>query len=223
MLSGLTFPLLVPFPMIDGIGKRRSAKVNQQLTELLPPEFAKINGVSADILRFPLLRDSAELLTAGLRHEMGYVLLLEAKLRAKEPTPAKFKQAVANTGKLFLRSAGVDWWSREKEKPLIEAAYNEQFRAYWGDLPSLFDPNHFNPKLLSEFDMVLMKLNVMKDAETILATLDYEEMAGLGHGFTYIAKHVARKTELVFGPRWASTRSTPVGASWLKMGIPVAA
>ncbi|MDZ4228770.1 MAG: hypothetical protein U1C50_00775 [Patescibacteria group bacterium] len=71
--------------------------------------------------------------------------------------------------------------------------------------------------------MVLRQLELMRQAETIQASVDFEEIAELGHGFTYIAKHVARKTELVFGPRWASTRSTPVGASWLKMGIPVAA
>ncbi|MDZ4228771.1 MAG: hypothetical protein U1C50_00780 [Patescibacteria group bacterium] len=94
--------------MIDGIGKRRSAKVNQQLTELLPPEFAKINGVSADALRFPVLKNSAEFLNPWLRHEMGYVLLLEAKLRAKERTPRQFKQAMTNTGNLLLRSVGVD-------------------------------------------------------------------------------------------------------------------
>ena len=214
-------PLLVPFPMIEGIGKRKSAMVNQQLTELLPAEFAKINGVSVDILRFPLLQDSAELLTARLRHEMGYALLLEAKSKSKEPAPAKFRQAVTNTGNLLLRSVGVDWWSREKDKPAIEAAYNEQFRSLWGDLPPLFDPE-LSGGIDTEFEMVLRQLDLMRRARTIQATADFEEIAELGHGFTYIAKHVAEKTELVFGSRWASTRSTPVGASWVKLGIPVA-
>lgn len=215
-------PLLDPFPIIKGIGKRNAAKFNQLLTELLPAEFAKINGVSVDGLRFPLLQKSAELVTPRLRHEMGYALLLEAKNRAQQRTPQKFRQAMTNTGNLFLRSVGVDWWSKKKDKAAIEVAYNEQFRGLWGDLPPLFDPQR-SGGIHTEFEMVLRQLDLMRQARTIQATADFEEIAELGHGFTYIVKHVAAKTELVFGPRWASTRSTPVGASWVKMEIPVAA
>ena len=117
---------------------------------------------------------------------------------------------------------GVDWWSKKKDKPAIEAAYNEQFRGLLGDLPPLFDPDS-SGGTHSEFEMVLRQLDLMRQAKTIQASLDFEEMAELGHGFTYIAKHVIKKTELVFGPRWASTKSTPVGASWVKLGIPVVA
>lgn len=215
-------PLLKPFPMYTGIGKRKAAKITQLMTELLPAKFAQINGVETEALGFPLLKDSGEFLNPSLRHEMGYALLLEAKLRAKERTPRKFKQAMTNTGNLLLRSVGVDWWSKKRDKPVIEDAYNEMFRDLWGDLPPLFNPESFGG-MHTEFTMVLRQLGLMRQAVTINSNFDFEEIAELGHGFTYIAKHVARKTELVFGPRWASTRSTPVGASWLKMGIPVAA
>src|SRR3972149_5985199 len=55
-------PLLVPFPMSKGMGVAKADAANQEMMKILPPEFAKINRVSVDILRFPLLQDSAELL-----------------------------------------------------------------------------------------------------------------------------------------------------------------
>lgn len=213
-------PLLAPFPLFEGIGEERSEVVNKFVMENLHSAFAEVNGVEQDVLRFPLLRDVAGLFDARLRHEAGYALMLLSKDRSKGEPPKEFEQAMWNTGNLLLRSAGVDWWIEEDGKQAIEEAYNEYFHEYWGDLPPLFDPERLSKKIFtSEFDMVLTQLHVMKDAKEIKGTLDYEEMAQLGHGFAYVAGHVAEKTQLVFGPRWPSLRSTPVGSSWVGIQV----
>lgn len=203
-------PIITPFPMGKTPGHER---LNNWLTDVLRPEYARSLQTEEERLRFPSFHEMAPYLNPYMRHEMGYSLLILAE---EEPTeagrPEGFERALRNMGNIFLMSTGVYWNIEPEEQQTLTEIYSRHFEQVWGPAPS-----EVKDQRVKAADIWL---RVMKDTVEVKYHQDWPDIADLGHGLEYMMLRVAKRGGkdsfqiLATGGGIPPNYGTPIGASY---------
>jgi len=211
--------LLTSFPLFKKDPDH--ANTNTLITNMLRPEYQEKFGIKKE-LRFPTFEKIAPALSPHIRHEIGYSLLMLAMNPDHEGAekPTRLKEALRNSGNLFLMSAGVRWHMNPPEQNSLERIYREEMQPLWGRAPT---------EAHSSVRGTDMQLRAMKqsDGATILMSQDWRDIADMGHGLEYmmlINKLNGGLNQIVgVGSGIPKTYGTPIGAGYLEMRIPKSA
>src|SRR5690606_9329361 len=90
-------------------------KVEQKLAEVIRQGFSEQLGIPAKDLQFKTLENFLLNLNDSLRHEIGYALMVLANDTEASGGSTEFREALWNTGHMFLLSLGIKWHLKEKE------------------------------------------------------------------------------------------------------------
>ena len=205
-------PLLTPFPLGKG---ETNEELSEWMTGILRPDFAKQFSLSEEILRFPTLYDLAPYFSPYMRHEIGYSLLMLAEEEATEAgRPRSLRDALRNTGNIFLMSVGVRWHMNSVDEILLEEQYNQYFEQFWGKAPKKAHRN------IEGTDLLLRAMEQRGWAH-IKMSQDWPDIADMGHGLEYMMMRTAKKGGLfevvAVGGGIPPDYGTPIGAGYLAL------
>lgn len=204
--------VLAPFPL----GKTdEHEKLNDYITGLLKPEFAKLFERPEEDLRFPSLYDLGPYLSPYMRHETGYAFLMLSEEKGGEAgSPKKLREALRNTGNIFLMSVGVRWHMNSMEEIELTEVYRDYFEQLWGSAPQ---------KVHRDIEGTNLQLKAMEQRGKVDVKMsqDWPDIADMGHGPEYMMMRTAKKGgtfEIVaVGGGIPPNYGTPIGASYLAL------
>lgn len=209
-------PILAPFPLRSTtVSAEQLLGMNQWLTATVAPEYARRFGVNEEELRFPSLFDIGPTLSPYLRHEIGYsFLLLSESPDENVHTSSPFREALRNTGNIFLLSVGVGWHVNSGERQGLEEVYQQYFEQLFGTTPK--DPH-------PDIAATNIQLQALKHALEVDMTQDWPHIAGLGHGLEFMIHLVYKrggKFNIVgVGNGIPENYGTPIGVSYLSIEV----
>lgn len=154
----------------------------------LEPLIAEQFNVTTEELKFA---SSSEDIPLYLRHEMGYHLLRLAEENGSIDTPERLRDAMSNTGNMFLLSVGVNQWIPRATRRAFKNAYNESFASTLGKLPLFGRPAAYKTGMIEFIDRQIGFLMEAKE-NVQMATSSYD-LAELGEGGLYAFTKLAQK------------------------------
>ena len=206
--------VITPFPL----GKTDiHEQLNDDVTNLLRPELAKLLDSPEDNLRFPSLYDLGQYLSPYMRHEIGYsLLMLGEKQESDAGSPKRLREALRNTGNIFLMSTGVRWHMNSMDEIKLEQTYHYYFEQMWDSAPN-------TPHESIRGTDLWLKTMEQRGRTEIKMTQDWPDIADLGHGLEYMMMRTAKKGgsfEMVaVGGGIPPNYGTPIGASYMALRI----